>query len=146
MALSWSLPTLNSCGLSPCRAPPMLNLACDVGYRSQEVSTATSIRLSEIGVGLFHFIFETLTSLFERLAPNELQYKKRVTDNNERGRRKESKDAVVPICGTGEGIVCQSAIDPCRSDCICYHRGELKHLCGKKVPNIQLIIMPSPTR
>jgi hypothetical protein len=62
----------------------------DVGYCSYAVSTATSV--SEIGAGLFHFIFEALVSLFEEPGSNELQ---KEPDNNERGRRKESKDVAV---------------------------------------------------
>jgi hypothetical protein len=61
-----------SAEISVC-AHPMLSNVCDTGYHSQVVSTATSIWLSEVGTRLFHFFFDTLVSLSEEPASNELQ-------------------------------------------------------------------------
>jgi hypothetical protein len=53
------------------------------------VPTTTPIRLSEIGAGLFHFIFETLVSLFEKPTFNELQEEPQTMSAEEERNRKK---------------------------------------------------------
>jgi hypothetical protein len=67
---------------------------------------------------LLHFIFETLLSLFEKPAPNELQKEPPTIMSAGEGRNRRMWYA--HVWGL-EGIVCQRAIDPCPSDCICDH-------------------------